>query len=179
MLDNIVMFGFQKGFASALVILGVLLILVLGVGGYYLFINHKTSGYESKSEKPIESPYFESDDLGSLKEESKYIKNNEVQLSCVVVKTHQGASAFTLEIYMPNPDNIPVKATILDGGKELKELNLEGPYDSITSPGDKVYNATIQASPNYESKEVKVQIKDGQQVSFISKRLGSCSGGIE
>lgn len=127
------------------------------------------------------SPSPESGNKEQLKEDAKFKKNSgKTQVACAVVDNHQGKK-FTLEVFPSGQDETPANAAILDShNKILQNLALEGPYDSVSSPGDKVFNATVpfEKVSAFVSVRVSMKNKSGETVTENVK-FDSCIQGIE
>lgn len=177
----------QKGFSSAFIL--IVTIIIVGAAGLYFLAgqkekyegNYKLNNKPSFGSIPSYEESSEKQNLRKLKEESKFKKDNEIQIECIFIDPHEGDNTFTLEVYSPDPRARPLNATILDSNEKiLKELQLEGPYDSMTSPGDKVYSVTTKANRAYESKDIKLLIENSDKTTTsLTKSLGQCGQGIE
>ncbi len=140
----------------------------------------KTANKDNLNANQI-SPSPESGNKQQLKEDVKFKKNSEkTQVACLIADTHQGKT-FSLEVFPSGQDETPANAAILDlHNKILQNLTLEGPYDSVSSPGDKVFSAAVplEKVSSFVSVRVSMKNKSGETVTENVK-FDSCIQGIE
>lgn len=178
----------QKGQAQVLILAGIVLVLALAGGIFFLGRitvpkpqpqNVATSSSQLSSQvsttipTPTPSPTTTPTNVNI---------SEEVQIGYETVRLHSGKNSFDLEILVLNNIFRPIQAIVYDAsGKVLQTYKVSGPWDSLCFGNQKVYraNGTMDEIPGYKNVEISL-VNDKNETTTAKKRLGEmCTPGIK